>query len=139
MPRLRPWLALAILLTPGPGIADEPKADDGWYRGQIDDLVGLYKHLHTHPELSLTEVRTADRMAKELQELGFVFLTAGDITRNKRAGNNLAVRIPDRRDRQGNIQNAAVFASASCFGLNGLTAADPLEGFPLQLQFVFWN
>src|SRR5262245_22735576 len=34
-------------------------------------LDALYKHLHTHPELSTMEVRTAERMAKELRSIGF--------------------------------------------------------------------
>jgi len=34
-------------------------------------LDALYKHLHAHPELSLQEVQTAARMAKELRALGF--------------------------------------------------------------------
>jgi hippurate hydrolase len=35
------------------------------------NLEALYKHLHTHPELSLREEQTAARMAKELRALGF--------------------------------------------------------------------
>jgi hippurate hydrolase len=38
---------------------------------QYDSLEALYKHLHSHPELSLHEVQTAGRLAKELRELGF--------------------------------------------------------------------
>jgi metal-dependent amidase/aminoacylase/carboxypeptidase family protein len=34
-------------------------------------LEALYKHLHAHPELSLQEVRTAARLARELREAGF--------------------------------------------------------------------
>jgi hippurate hydrolase len=36
-----------------------------------DGLLALYKHLHSHPELSLREVRTAARLAAELKKLGF--------------------------------------------------------------------
>lgn len=39
-------------------------------------LDALYKDLHTHPELSLMEVRSAARMADELRKLGF------DVTTN---------------------------------------------------------
>jgi hippurate hydrolase len=35
------------------------------------DLEGLYKHLHSNPELSYREVRTAARLATELKKLGF--------------------------------------------------------------------
>src|SRR5262245_10605295 len=34
-------------------------------------LEPLYKHLHTHPELSLREEQTAARVADELEKLGF--------------------------------------------------------------------
>jgi amidohydrolase len=34
-------------------------------------LDALYKHLHSHPELSLQEVRTAARLAKELRDIGY--------------------------------------------------------------------
>jgi hippurate hydrolase len=34
-------------------------------------LEALYKHLHTHPELSLQEEHTAARLAQEMKELGF--------------------------------------------------------------------
>lgn len=42
---------------------------------EFADLEGLYKHLHTNPELSLRELRTADRMAKELTKVGFEVTT----------------------------------------------------------------
>jgi hippurate hydrolase len=38
---------------------------------QIDKLEETYRYLHTHPELSLQEVQTANRLAKELESLGF--------------------------------------------------------------------
>jgi hippurate hydrolase len=38
---------------------------------QQDQLESLYKHLHSNPELSLREEKTAARMAQELKELGF--------------------------------------------------------------------
>ena len=34
-------------------------------------LTGLFDHLHRNPELSLAEIRTAERMATELRDLGF--------------------------------------------------------------------
>ncbi len=34
-------------------------------------LEALYKHLHTNPELSLREARTAARLTRELKEIGF--------------------------------------------------------------------
>jgi amidohydrolase len=34
-------------------------------------LESLYKHFHTHPELSLQEMQTAARLASEMKEIGF--------------------------------------------------------------------
>jgi len=42
---------------------------------ELPDLENLYKHLHSHPELSLHEWQTAARMAKELSALGFEVTT----------------------------------------------------------------
>ena len=38
---------------------------------RLTRLEALYKHLHTHPELSLQEVRTAARLEQEMKEIGF--------------------------------------------------------------------
>jgi hippurate hydrolase len=66
-----PRLAFALLvLLPGFAAAAEPFADDAWFREQRDDLLGLYKHLHAHPELSFREVNTARRIAEELKKAG---------------------------------------------------------------------
>ena len=35
------------------------------------DLVALYQHLHTNPELSLMETKTAARLAEEMKKLGY--------------------------------------------------------------------
>src|SRR5690349_11369033 len=40
-----------------------------------DHLEALYKHLHSHPELSLEEKETAARMAAELKEAGIEVTT----------------------------------------------------------------
>jgi hippurate hydrolase len=42
---------------------------------EAPDLETLYKTLHSNPELSLQEERTAARMAKELEQLGFTVTT----------------------------------------------------------------
>jgi amidohydrolase len=39
--------------------------------GDLPYLQALYKHLHTHPELSNMETETSKRIAKELKEAGF--------------------------------------------------------------------
>jgi amidohydrolase len=56
------WLGL---LTPGVR-AD----DDGWLDRQSPSLLELYRHLHRHPELSLQEHQTAQRIAEELKQVG---------------------------------------------------------------------
>jgi hippurate hydrolase len=38
---------------------------------EMPSLVALYKHLHSHPEVSFREVQTAARLAKEMKEIGF--------------------------------------------------------------------
>jgi hippurate hydrolase len=39
--------------------------------GEIQDLVALYQHIHSHPELSLMEVNTAKRLAEEMRKAGY--------------------------------------------------------------------
>lgn len=38
---------------------------------ELESLKALYKHLHSHPELSYHEEKSAERVAKELKDLGF--------------------------------------------------------------------
>ena len=40
---------------------------DEWTDRQLDSLVQLYIHLHTHPELSYQEKETTARIAEELK------------------------------------------------------------------------
>ena len=47
--------------------AEEPRA---WAEKNLDELVELYRHFHSHPELSLMEKETAARLAKELRAAG---------------------------------------------------------------------
>jgi amidohydrolase len=78
------WSFLAILLgvaagLPAPAIrADEPararphsNGVDAKVDAELADLIALYKHFHRNPELSLQEVKSAARLAKELTTLGF--------------------------------------------------------------------
>ncbi len=44
---------------------------DGGVKIDIDDLTGIYRDLHSHPELSLQETRTAGIVAKKLAALGY--------------------------------------------------------------------
>jgi len=50
--------------------AGKSPAADPWIAGHLDELVNLYKHFHTHPELSLQEVETSKRIAEELRKAG---------------------------------------------------------------------
>ncbi|HEV3260489.1 MAG TPA: amidohydrolase [Gemmataceae bacterium] len=43
---------------------------------EYDALLALYKHLHTHPELSLQEEKTAARLSREMRAIGL------DVTEN---------------------------------------------------------
>ncbi|HET6574858.1 MAG TPA: amidohydrolase [Fimbriiglobus sp.] len=74
---------LALLLTlalVGPARSDPPVKErvapiDKRIDTEIADLIALYQHLHTHPELSLQEEQTAARMAEELKKIGFEVTT----------------------------------------------------------------
>lgn len=71
MPRNHIWLAAAVISLIGlSAAAAEPGADGAWFAAQGDELVNLYKHLHSNPELSFQEVNTARRVADELSKAG---------------------------------------------------------------------
>jgi len=73
--------AVLFLMVPVVGADDKPltgaalKERTQEIKKKIDSeyasLEALYKHLHSNPELSLHELQTAARMAKELKSLGF--------------------------------------------------------------------
>ena len=44
-------------------------------RGDMPDLIAIYREFHANPELSMQEVRTAARMAAEARRLGFEVTT----------------------------------------------------------------
>jgi amidohydrolase len=57
--------------APPPGwVKDRLAAVDKKLDGDIKDLVALYQHLHTNPELSLAETKTAARLAGEMRAAG---------------------------------------------------------------------
>ena len=80
---MRTMLTFGLLVICGPsltGAGPEAKiivpkervtAVDERVAAELKGLVDLYKDLHEHPELSLKEVRSAARMAKEMKALGF--------------------------------------------------------------------
>ncbi len=61
------FLGLAVMLTGGRLVGEEPS---GWAKRELPKLIPLYRHLHSHPELSLQETATAARIAAELRSLG---------------------------------------------------------------------
>jgi amidohydrolase len=68
MIRMRSCMALAAFLAIGPALrADEPGE---WFDKHEGELIGLYQHLHSHPELSYKEVATASKIADELKKAG---------------------------------------------------------------------
>jgi amidohydrolase len=68
-------VAALLALAPATALAQEAKAQPGAVPAlvsrELPDLLRLYEHLHSNPELSLQEVRTSARMAEELSRLGF--------------------------------------------------------------------
>ena len=64
--------ALALLLAGTPALAD-PLADG--VRGDLPQLLAIYRDLHAHPELSFEEVRSAAILAAEAKRLGFTVTT----------------------------------------------------------------
>src|SRR3954452_5036177 len=60
-----PFLVLSLAAT-----AAEPRGGDASIDAHLDELIGLYKHLHSHPELSFKEFETAKRVAEELKKTG---------------------------------------------------------------------
>jgi amidohydrolase len=68
MMRMRLGLALAAVLAIGISArADEPGE---WFDKHEGELIDLYRHLHSHPELSYKEVATSARIAEELKKAG---------------------------------------------------------------------
>jgi amidohydrolase len=63
------WPA-AARSDPGRATSQAPAASDPWIAAHLDDLVKLYTHFHTHPELSRDEVETSKRVALELTKAG---------------------------------------------------------------------
>jgi hippurate hydrolase len=77
MPRRNNWLAAVLLAIPAVALAQDSARDRS--RSQesapgigdhLTELVSLYRHLHSHPELSYREEETARRIAEELKQTG---------------------------------------------------------------------
>ena len=77
---LFPFLVAALLLSgarsiAGGSLAQAPGESDPWITSHLDELVSLYTHLHTHPELSRDEIETSKRIAEELTRVGAAVTT----------------------------------------------------------------
>src|SRR5258706_16455876 len=68
-------LTLFVLRTTLPGSAEGAAASQDQVRTHVEqeysNLFELYKHLHTHPELSFQEEKTSARVAEELRAAGY--------------------------------------------------------------------
>jgi hippurate hydrolase len=63
---------LAITALTGVVLAEEPEA---WAEKHLEELVSLYRHFHSHPELSQFEKETAARVAQEFKNAGWEVTT----------------------------------------------------------------
>lgn len=75
--RTQPWfwiraasLVLALAAASGGASAARGEAPATWANAHADELIELYRHFHTHPELSFEEKETAARVAQELRAVG---------------------------------------------------------------------
>src|SRR5262245_50537975 len=48
---------------------------ESWAKEHLEELVTLYRHFHTHPELSFEEKETAARVAAEWKKSGYEVTT----------------------------------------------------------------
>ncbi len=73
-------LTILILRPTSPGIAEGAAASREQVQTRVEqeysNLFELYKHLHTHPELSFQEEKTSARVAEELRAAGYEVTTA---------------------------------------------------------------
>jgi hippurate hydrolase len=56
---------------PASAVPARKEAIEKFVAGHYPELDALYKHFHSHPELSYQEEKTAAHLAKEMKELGF--------------------------------------------------------------------
>lgn len=76
--RLALFAALIFLCAIGlsPSIVRaQAKEIRAWTQAQLPELLTLYRHFHTHPELSLAEKETSGRVAEELRRAGMEVTT----------------------------------------------------------------
>src|SRR5262245_13354243 len=69
---LRVLITAATCLTAATVVAEPPGE---WTKKNLDDLLALYRHFHSNPELSFQEAKTAARLAEELKNAGIEVTT----------------------------------------------------------------
>ncbi|SVE55051.1 uncharacterized protein METZ01_LOCUS507905, partial [marine metagenome] len=70
---MKPLICLLLLflsscLSAAPPLQEKVKAR---VAKEYGELVELYKHLHSHPEISFQEAKTGLRLGKEMKSIGF--------------------------------------------------------------------
>jgi hippurate hydrolase len=65
-----PLLVVALATALSSATPPNDAKDSAWIDAAVPGLVELYKHLHTHPELSYHETQTAARLAEDLKKVG---------------------------------------------------------------------
>lgn len=67
----------AVLLVFASLACSSAQAEDAktWVQANLDDLVSLYRHFHSHPEISFEEKETAARVAAEWKAAGYEVTT----------------------------------------------------------------
>jgi hippurate hydrolase len=68
-------LFCALVFVLGGAAALRAAEFDTWFASHQDELLGLYTHLHSHPELSFQEHETSKRIADELRSAGAIVTT----------------------------------------------------------------
>ena len=63
-------VVLALAAASGGATSARGEAPAAWAKAHADELLELYRHFHTHPELSFQEQETAARVAQELKAVG---------------------------------------------------------------------
>lgn len=66
------WAVVVVTCLARPSTAEDPQA---WAKQHLEELVTLYRHFHSHPELSLFEKETAAKVAAEFKASGWEVTT----------------------------------------------------------------
>ncbi len=73
---VRFWAPILVFVSIATGWTIKSPAENhdaqekGWVKTNLESLITLYRHFHSHPELSLQEKETAARFAHELKQAG---------------------------------------------------------------------